>query len=65
MGACCSRTLFICYNKGIHITNFSRLKEQEEMFNSQKKEYEREINHLRNLVKEKEDVIQEAVIEKR
>ncbi|KAL4234384.1 cilium assembly [Mactra antiquata] len=42
-----------------------RLKEQEEMFNSQKKEYEREINHLRMLVREKEDIIQETNIEKR
>lgn len=42
-----------------------RLKEQEEMFNSQKKEYEREINHLRNLVREKEDLLQEAAVEKR
>ncbi|XP_053400962.1 centrosomal protein of 89 kDa-like isoform X5 [Mercenaria mercenaria] len=42
-----------------------RLKEQEEMFNSQKKEYEREINHLRMLIKEKEEFIQEVAIEKR
>ncbi|XP_052816881.1 centrosomal protein of 89 kDa-like isoform X2 [Mya arenaria] len=42
-----------------------RLKEQEELFNSQKREYEREINHLRNLVREKEDMIQEGAVHKR
>ncbi|XP_060586840.1 centrosomal protein of 89 kDa-like isoform X2 [Ruditapes philippinarum] len=42
-----------------------RLKEQEEMFNLQKKEYEREIKHLRMLIKEKEDYIQEVIVEKR
>lgn len=31
-----------------------RLKEQDEVFMNQKKEYEREINHLRLLLQEKE-----------
>ena len=42
-----------------------RLKEQEELFNSQKKEYEREINHLRMLVREKEDLLQNISRDKR
>ncbi|XP_055892921.1 centrosomal protein of 89 kDa-like isoform X2 [Biomphalaria glabrata] len=35
-----------------------RLKEQDEAFNHQKKEYEREIHYLRLLVKEKEEIIE-------
>ncbi|XP_059160677.1 centrosomal protein of 89 kDa-like isoform X1 [Physella acuta] len=35
-----------------------RLKEQDEAFNSKKKEYEREIQYLRLLLKEKEEVIE-------
>ncbi|XP_052286306.1 centrosomal protein of 89 kDa-like isoform X4 [Dreissena polymorpha] len=42
-----------------------RMKEQEEVFNSQKREYEREISHLRNIIREKEDLIQEAAVDKR
>ena len=45
--------------------SFDRLKEQEELFNSQKKEYEREINHLRNIIREKEDLLQNTTREKR
>ena len=42
-----------------------RLKEQEELFNSQKKDYEREINHLRMLVRVKEDLLQNISRDKR
>lgn len=42
-----------------------KLKEQDELFNSQKKEYEREINHLRLLAKEKDGLLQEVIDEKR
>ncbi|XP_078338059.1 centrosomal protein of 89 kDa-like isoform X3 [Crassostrea virginica] len=42
-----------------------RLKEQDEVFTSQKKEYEREINHLRLLLQEKEHNLHDIVTEKR
>ena len=44
---------------------FVRLKEQDELFNNQKKEYEREITHLRLLVKEKEELLQSVFSDKR
>lgn len=43
--------------KNMSYTLFYRLKEQEEAFNTQKKEYERELNYLRLLLKEKEEII--------
>lgn len=42
-----------------------RLAEQDQTFLNQKKEYEREIKHLRHLIKEKEDVMHDISIEKR
>ena len=37
-----------------------RLKEQDDAFNSQRREYEREIKHLRLLLREKDDQIHSA-----
>lgn len=42
-----------------------RLKEQDEVFMNQKKEYEREINHLRLLLQEKEHNLYDIATEKR
>ncbi|XP_048773263.2 centrosomal protein of 89 kDa-like isoform X2 [Ostrea edulis] len=42
-----------------------RLKEQDEVFTNQKKEYEREINHLRLLLQEKEHNLFDIATEKR
>ena len=51
--------------QGLISTSFVRLKEQDELFNNQKKEYEREITHLRLLVKEKEELLQTVFSDKR
>ncbi|XP_061163298.1 centrosomal protein of 89 kDa-like [Saccostrea echinata] len=42
-----------------------RLKEQDEVFTNQKKEYEREINHLRLILQEKDHNLHDIVTEKR
>ncbi|KAL3858933.1 hypothetical protein ACJMK2_009182 [Sinanodonta woodiana] len=42
-----------------------RLKEQDEAFNNQKKEYEREITHMRLLLKEKDEILQSVLENKR
>ena len=42
-----------------------RLKEQDEAFNRQKQEFQREINYLRLLLKEKEDHIQSLECDKK
>lgn len=42
-----------------------RLKEQEDDFKDQKAEYEREIRHLRLLLREREDKLENLVGEKR
>ncbi|CAG5130632.1 unnamed protein product [Candidula unifasciata] len=42
-----------------------RLREQDEAFNSQRKEYEREIQHLRSLLKEKEEIIESLHTDKK
>lgn len=44
---------------------YFRLKEQDEVFMNQKKEYEREINHLRLLLQEKEHNLYDIATEKR
>ncbi|CAL1545492.1 unnamed protein product [Lymnaea stagnalis] len=41
-----------------------RLKEQDDAFNSKKKEYEREIHYLRLLLKEKEEIIETLELDK-
>ena len=42
-----------------------RLKEQDEMFNRQRQEYEREIKHLRLLLREKDDELEASSGERR
>ena len=44
---------------------FCRLKEQDDAFNRQRQEYEREIRHLRLMLKEKEELIREMEGEKK